>query len=533
MLSIPGTNYNKVMRLSQALAISTIFFVFSQSPAFAQSNYEPVTFNVSSFKISGDNPLGDKAYSVLKPYLGDQSGLDGLSAAADALEQALISAGYSFHRVSLPPQALNTGNVELQIVRFTVGDIRVSGNQYFDQENILHALPTLQAGESPNTKQLARTLKLANNNAFKNIVLKFREGNDDDSIDAELTVKDQNPQLAFITLDNTGNADTEEFRTTLGYQHGNLFNLDHSLTLTLTVAPQDVSSTRQIGINYHIPLYAHGANLDFLLSDSEVNSGEVADGAAITGKGSVFGFTYTRPLLTDTDFNHQWSAGFQYKNFNNDIDLGSGNVIESDVLSFPLQLGYSFSYNTKSGVLNGGLQLDANIGSGKNNTDEKYDAVRPEAEKSWNKVGYNLSYDVAFAREWLLHFGLSGQKSSSLLIPGEQFGVGGMRTLRGFEERSVTGDSGNQVSLEVWTPAWVGIRFLAFVDQASIDVNAGDITPAASYDLSSAGLGMRWSWKQQLSVSIDYGKIIKGGGADTTINQDGDSKAHLNLVYRF
>ncbi len=501
--------------------------------ALAQTSYQPLVFTVSGFTISGENPIGDQAQKVLQPYLGEQSGLEGLSAAADALEQALISAGYSFHRVSLPPQSLDSGQVELQIVRFRIGDILISGNQHFDEENILHALPTLKPGETPNTKQLARTLKLANNNAFKNIVMKFREGNSEDSIDVDLKVQDQNPQLFFITLDNTGNEDSGEYRTTLGYQHGNLFNLDHSLTLTLTVSPEDTSSTRQIGANYHIPLYAHGANLDFLLSDSEVNSGEVADGAAVTGKGQVFGFNYSRPMLTDTQFNHQWSAGLQFKNFNNDIDLGGGSVIESDVQSVPLMLGYSFSYNRKGSALNGGLQLSSNSGTGGDNNDEKYNTVRTGAEKSWSKVTYNLSYDVAFGQDWLLHAGLSGQSSSDLLIPGEQFGVGGSRSLRGFEERSVTGDSGQQVSLELWMPPLAGIRFLLFVDQASLDTNAGDVTPAESYQLSSAGLGLRWSWKQQLSLSIDYGQIIEGGGADATINQDGDSKAHLNLVYRF
>ena len=521
------------MRLRVELAITLVFFTFLHLPAFAQSGYEPVVFKVSSFKISGDNPLGDQAFQVLQPYLGEQSGLDGLSAAADALGQALVDAGYSFYRVNLPPQTLTSGSVELQIVRFTIGQIAISGNRFYDDANIRHSLPALQPGASPNTKQLARSLKMANNNATKQLVLKFTEGKADDSIDANLTVKDQNPQLAFVTLDNTGNRDTEDFRTTLGYQHGNLFNLDHSLTLTLTVSPQDVSATRQFGANYHIPLYSHGANLDFLLSDSEVNSGTVADGAAITGKGSVFGFTYSRPLLSDTGFDHQWSAGFNYKSFNNDIDLGSGNTQTSDVLSFPLELGYSFNYNARSGVLAGGIAADVNIGSGKNNTDAKYDAVRREATKSWSSVKYHLSYDVGFAREWLLHAGLSGQKSSDLLIPGEQFGVGGSSTLRGFEERSVTGDSGAQLSLELWTPAWSGVRFLYFIDQARVDVNGGNVTPSARYDLSSTGLGLRWNWKQQLSVAIDYGYILKGGGADTTINQDGDSKAHLNLVYRF
>ncbi len=521
------------MRSRVAFVISFVFLAFLHLPVSAQSGYEPVVFNVSSFRISGDNPLGDQAYRVLQPYLGEQSGLDGLSAAADALGQALIDAGYSFYRVNLPPQTLTSGSVELQIVHFSIGQIHISGNRFYDDANIRHSLPALQPGVSPNTKRLARNLKMANDNAGKRVVLKFVEGKADDSIDADLTVKDHNPRLLFITLDNSGNSDTKEYRTTLGYQHGNLFNLDHSLTLTLTVSPQDVSATRQFGANYHIPLYSHGANLDFLLSDSEVNSGTVAGGTAITGKGSVLGFTYSRPLLSDTGFDHQWSIGFSYKSFNNDIRLGLGNSQSTDVLSFPLELGYSFKHNVHSGVLTGAVSANINIGSGKNNTDAKYDAVRREANKRWRSFQYHLSYDREFAKAWLFHAGLSGQKSSDLLIPGEQFGVGGSSTLRGFEERSVTGDSGTRIALELWSPPWLGIRFLYFIDQARVDVNAGQHTPSAHYDLSSTGLGLRWNWKQQFSVAVDYGYIVKGGGADTTINQDGDSKAHLNLVYRF
>ena len=44
---------------------------------------------------------------------------------------------------------------------------------------------------------------------------------------------------------------------------------------------------------------------------------------------------------------------------------------------------------------------------------------------------------------------------------------------------------------------------------------------------------MFWAWKESLSVSLNYGYIIEGGGLDTEINQDGDSKLHVSAVYRF
>ena len=514
------------------------------SAVLAQSAGEALKFNVNRFVINGENPIGDKAYKVLQPYLGEQSGLDGLSAAADALELAIIDAGYSFHRVSLPPQSLTSGTVEFTIVRFAIGAINISGNEYFDRQNIEHSLPQLKVGETPNTKELSRSLKLANNHASKSMVLRFSEGGEGDTIDADITVKEQNPQIVFLTLDNTGSEETEEFRSTVGYQHGNLFNRDHAVTATLTFAPEDPDATTQYGVSYHIPLYAHGANLDFLLSDSEINTGEVASNIEITGRGSIFGFNYSRPLLSDTAFNHQWSAGIYAKSFENEQTTG-GTPFSSDVLSLPLQLGYSFTSSMQSGALSGGLILASNIDAGSNNTDQDYAlATNGRADSnSWSSIKYSLAFDRLFAQNWLFHIGLSGQDSGDNLIPGEQFGVGGSATLRGFEERSVTGDSGHQVSIEAWTPAYGGSRFLVFYDLASVDINSSTNVSSQSFDLSSAGIGWRFAWKQQLSVSLDYGIIIDGLGPNEgvnagapvadRINLDDDDRAHFNLVYRF
>ena len=73
-------------------------------------------------------------------------------------------------------------------------------------------------------------------------------------------------------------------------------------------------------------MYQHGANLDFLFSDSEINSGTVGDAIAINGKGQVIGVTYARPMLTESSYTHQWSVGFQNKTFENQVSIfGSPN----------------------------------------------------------------------------------------------------------------------------------------------------------------------------------------------------------------
>ena len=514
----------------------------------AQDTLQQVRFEVERFEVIGDNPIGERANNVLSPYIGEQYGLEGLSAARDALEQAIIESGFAFHRVSLPPQDLLGGTVQFKISRFSIGNIAVEGNEFFDDENIKNSVPELSQGETPNTRLLSRSLKIANEHASKSTVLRFSEGAESDSIDAVLEVKDRDPQVFFVSVDNTGPEDGELWRSTLGYQHGNLFNSDHSMTATLTIAPEDTEVTTQIGINYHIPMYRHGASIDLLFSESD-SAGETGGGddagqgitpgvgggqaLEITGEGRVYGFIYNRPLLTDSSFSHSWSAGLQHKNFDNTSEFDSVELTGADIISVPLELSYSFSRQNPGNSFFGSITLAQEVGD----DDSEYNDDRVEAESGWTALRFNVTYDQLFADKYLFHVGFSGQQTDALLISGEQFGIGGEGTLRGFEERSVTGDSGYLLNLELWLPPLTvaDLRFLVFADWGHTEYNDGDLpfNTGVEFDPSSMGAGMYWAWKENLSVSLNYGVIGEGGGLDPDINEDGDSKLHFNAVYRF
>ncbi len=513
----------------------------------AQDTLEQVRFDVERFEVTGDNPIGERAYDALAPFKGEQYGLEGLSAARDALEQALIGAGFHFHRVSLPPQELTAGTVELRISRFVIGRIDVEGNEYFDDDNILNSVPDLQVGETPNTRRLSRSLKLANQHASKSTVLRFSEGSAADSIDAKLQVADRDPQVFFVSLDNSGPKDFEVWRSTFGYQNGNLFNTDQAITATYTTSPEDTRATRQLGIFYHIPMYRHGASLDLLFSDSdsagETGGGDSGQGIApgvgsgqaleITGEGRVYGIIYNRPILSDSSFNHEWSLGVQHKNFDNRSEFDSTEISGANIISVPLELGYSFRRRTPGSAFYGTVQLVQEVGD----DDSEYENDRPEAEAGWTALRYRITWDRIFAEDFLFHAGFSGQYTSALLVSGEQFGLGGVGTLRGFEERSVTGDLGYLLRLEVWFPPLQSsnLRFLAFTDYGHTEYNDGSLegNEGIEFDPWSTGLGMYWAWKESFSLALNYGYIIEGGGLDPSLNQDGDSKLHVNAVYRF
>lgn len=126
--------------------------------------------------------------------------------------------------------------------------------------------------------------------------------------------------------------------------------------------------------------------------------------------------------------------------------------------------------------------------------------------------------------------GLRGQHSSDALIPGEQFGIGGSSLVRGLEEREGTGDRGYVATLEVTTPPIApGTRLVAFADTGEARLLAAGGAPGVTQHATSTGVGVRWQWRRQLTLSADWAYVLDGTG---TTNKH-DNRFHASLAWRF
>ena len=65
---------------------------------------------------------------------------------------------------------------------------------------------------------------------------------------------------------------------------------------------------------------------------------------------------------------------------------------------------------------------------------------------------YGFTHFRSFAGDWQFRFNVTGQETSDKLVAGEQFGVGGPGSVRGFNNRAFANDSGNVVNVEFYTP---------------------------------------------------------------------------------
>jgi len=519
----------------------------AQAPAADQP--PPLRFTVSAFRVEGDNPLdAARTEQILAPFRGEYAGVEGLYEAASTLEQAFAEAGHSFRRVVLPAQTLQAGTVVLEVVAFKLGEITVKGNQHFSRENILRSMPGLVSGETPQTQLLSQQRHSANLHPSKQIQLRLKESRTQLAIDAELEVVDSDPHDLFVGLNNTGNQATGDFRILTGFQHSNLSGRDDQFTVSTTISPTKIDKVEQLGASYALPLYSLGGRLNAYIATSNVDSGTVQGvfGASdVTGAGRFLGVSYTHFLPRMGAYTHQLTAGIDDKRFRNDIS-NAGQPSGVNVRSRPLSIGYSASYEHARGVTGLYASYVRNIPRGPLNDKRNYGnpAGRPApgnplggfsregSDPVWDALRFGASADVRVFDNWLLRWRGDGQLTTEPLIPGEQFGAGGARSVRGYEEREVAGDTGWFTSLEAWSPElYPGLRAIGFFDIAHVRNKNIRVTETKKFTetLSGVGVGVRWYWRTNLSLEADVARPLSDAG----ITRDGDYRVHFSTFYRF
>ena len=282
--SVTGAERSEYDRLIP-LIMGVVMFACIHKPLWAD-----ISFHVERFVIEGANPLDTRtSNAVLAPFTGEHTGIEKLRAAADALEKALTDRGYDFHRVTLPPQVLESGEVTLEIRHLVVGSVSTSGNRHFSDENLRRSLPQLKEGETPNTRALSRALAVANFNSAKRTRLTFGRGESPDTLDARIEARERSPQQWFTWINNTGTEETTRLRLGLGYQHHNLFDRDQLLTATYTTSPEDTAQVGQYGIIYQVPLYNLTSSVSFFHVKSDSETGRVANAFVVQGSGATTG----------------------------------------------------------------------------------------------------------------------------------------------------------------------------------------------------------------------------------------------------
>ncbi len=509
-------------------------------------------FDITRYEVEGNTLFKpEQVQALVAPFTGKQRDFGDIQRAVEALEQAYRTAGYSAVQVHLPEQELERGVVTLKVIEARIGKIDIVGNKHFDPDNIRRSLPALREGISPNARAISAAVVAANDNPAKKVNVTLQAGEDEGKVNAKVDVTDENPRKFFLTLDNTGNSQTGSFRLGLGYQHANIANRDHAVTLQYITSPEKLDKVSIYSVAYRAPVYAFGDSMDFFAAYSDVNAGTSSTPAGplqFTGKGKILGARYNWILPRRGGFEHRLIFALDYRAYENSCSIGGAAVCGTggaDVTVHPVGVSYSGQLNREKSQTAFSAGVSRNFAGAQSGGSGDFQNARPFAKPDYTVLRLNLNHMTVHAKDWQSRIAVSAQHSSDALVPGEQFGLVGSNAVRGFLEREIANDTGYFANLELYSPDFgtqvgkklggkfanssINARALVFFDYGQVSRNhvlPGEVEGSSA---SSIGAGLRLNFRKDIALRIDAAQVRAQGATP----RGNSVRVHAGLVLTY
>ena len=504
---------------------------------------------------------GEDFKAVMEPYLGQPLSENGLRDLQDDIILFCRSKNRPLVDVILPEQQLENGMLQIWFLEGKLGEVRVTNpaTKWFKDDYIRRQV-RVQPGESVDSVQLTRDVEWLNQNPFRSVDVRFQQGKDVGQSDLVLEVQDRIPMRVYVGYEDTGTRFTGEKRFITGLNWGNAWGVDHQFNYQYT-ADIEFDLVSAHSASYFIPLpWRHTLTLFGSYVDATTDFGNFAPGTGGDGTSWQVSGRYGIPLKDLANYHHDLAAGFDFKRADNSLEfIGGGSATnlllsasDADVAQFVA--AYTGQAPDKWGLTSLAMEVFYSPGDlTKNNTDEALggSTTGPTSETQGLRFGAKATYlygRATFERQTLLPWDFSwyfrgvGQAANERLVPSEQLGAGGYRTVRGYDERVANGDQGFVLNNELRTPRLrlgnvLGgsgyasgdfFQALVFFDYSRL-YYVDKLPEEIEYELMSFGGGLRYSMSSHLAVRVDYGVPLK----NKDINRRENGRAHFGIIASF
>lgn len=483
-----------------------------------------------------------------------------------AVSQQLVRDGYYLARLAVAQDAVSNGVLVVDAdlgrvgrVQYVFPDEQTDG-RYFTRRQLERRMAGMPEGSPFNYRVLYERLFEVNSHPDLKIDtdLRIRKELADDRlsrfVDPVFKVHEHLPVHVVLDIDNYGTEATDEWGVKLTAQHLNLTKHDDVLTVSLP-ASIDFSSLLSAAASYYWPYYAgNGGGLTAYGGYSELDSKDVVEDVDIVGTGWFGGAQWSHNLHSSPAHLLKGSVGVVRRYIDDQLFVADYETEPRDVEVMPFSLAFGYT-GKQADWLNGRnyatLQALYNAGDFLGTSDEdEIQTQRTGAEADYYigklQVGRvqpfagRLGEDGRRTGQWILFAKAEGQAASGALVPAEQIGVGGAKSVRGYVEREYLGDHGAFGSLELRTPLLLGLltrpfdaargkdpldrlQLVTFVDGGFSSYDGGD-----DETLASAGLGFRLAVSSHSQLKADWGFPLK-----ETDESNSTGAGHVNFQLQF
>lgn len=427
--------------------------------------------------------------AVTEAYLGRQVTLKDLREMTERITGLYKEKGYMTCGAVLPPQRIHAGVVEIRLVEGKTGDISVTGNRHTNEGYITSRLG-LRPGEIANTDKLNRALRWFHGTNDVQLRVVMKPGTGENTTDYEIIAFEPQNQTVTLYMDNDGYETSGRWRQGIFYQMRSLTGNRDALRGSFLRS----QGTRAWSFGYSFPLSKQGMKLvlDYSANRTEVVKGEMKP-LGVEGKSRSLSVTLQVPFRVTEHSRHE--VGLQYIHQTSKTDLGKGTNLVVPWVDDRIRrvMPYvSFTHYGNSSVF---YHKHTFVFTGRTNIDGVSDKARLyRLGAFWQKrYGHGQFWQARLDGQW---------SSSENLAASDRFFIGGVNSVRGYEEGFIGGEKGLTAGIEYHIPLSKGRHFsvFPFFDWGTV---SGETAPEHR-TLMSAGIGIEARYKHL------YGAVTAG-----------------------
>ena len=471
-----------------------------------------VSFTLNSIHFTGNTEYTEEQLmNLVCDSVGSEVTINDLIGLANKVTEFYQRNGYISTTAYLPPQKVDDGNVEIVVMEGKYGNITIEGNKWARKKYLSATFlkdKNIQEDKVLNVADIQESLRELNATDYIKGAVSLQDNEDSEQYtDLTLNVKDRFPIDFDLRFDNQGRSEVGLNRFVIFAGMSNLTGFGDQLLSTTSLARRTVGQ----GVFYSIPIGRHETKLNLGYTYSGTNGVKGFKALKIKGKSHNFYVDLSRRLVKTENYKLYGDIAFDMRNTETTFLPNVGatrRIVGSKYRTRAIKLNLTNVKDDAYGKWFGNIGVSKGIDIfGASNHNELY-AIPPRGKHNPSnkvfKVQASLTRLQVLPARLLAIISANGQWMNRNGWYSDKLAVGGVSSIRGYEESYFMGDYGVTGSVELRSP----VPFLNHLPDKLRFID-DSIRLAAFCDMGWFGDYARYMPNSKFLMSVGGGVVLK------------------------